>query len=58
MSIDGDQVNEAEVFKAIGHLEEATKTMTSEAIAEAEDEEKIVGFFTILGKVIKHFLER
>ncbi|NUN07305.1 MAG: hypothetical protein HUU57_16295 [Bdellovibrio sp.] len=58
MSTDQEQVTESDVFKAIGHLEEATKTMVDDAAAVTEDEEKIAGFLAFVGRIIKHILER
>lgn len=57
MPTEQDIVNESDVFKAIGHLDEATKTMTSDAAASAEDQEEIIGFFTLVGRILKHIFE-
>lgn len=58
MSTEQFPVNETDVYKAIGHLEEATKAMTSDAVAHGEDEEEIIGFFTMLGQIIKQIVTR
>lgn len=47
-----------EVFKAIGRLDEATEGMRQKAEQSSEEEERIVGFFTLLGRIIKAVLAR
>lgn len=47
------KVSDEDVFKAIGHLDEATEVMKREAERSAQDEEQVVGFFTILGRILK-----
>lgn len=55
---DEKQVTKEEVFKAIGHLDEATEVMKREIEHNIENEEEIVGFFTLLGRIIKGVLMR
>ena len=47
------QVSDSDVFKAIGHLEEATKSMQIAADHDVKDSEEIIGFFATIGKIIK-----
>lgn len=55
---DEKQVTESEVFKAIGHLDEATEIMKREIEQNSEDEEEVVSFFTTLGRIIRDVFMR
>ena len=55
---DQTEVTEKEVFKAIGHLDEATETMKREALESKNNEEEIVGLITIIGRIIRGIFER
>ncbi len=55
---DEKHATKEEVFKAIGHLDEATEVMKQEIERSSENEEEIVGFFTLLGRIIKGVLMR
>lgn len=55
---DEKQVTESEVFKAIGHLDEATEIMKREIEQNSDDEEEVVSFFTTLGRIIRDVFMR
>lgn len=55
---DEKEATKEEVFKAIGHLDEATKTMQEEYERSFENDEQVVGFLTILGRVVRGIFER
>lgn len=52
------EVTKEEIFKAIGHLDEATKTMQEDYERSFENEEQVVGFLTILGRIVRGIFER
>lgn len=55
---DEKQPTKADVYKAIGQLEESTNTMKQEIENSNENEERIVSFFTLVGRIIKGILMR
>ena len=55
---DENNVTKDEVFKAIGHLDQATEVMKREMEHATENEEEIVSFFTLLGRILKSILVR
>lgn len=57
MSTETNSINESDVFKAIGHLDEATQEMASDAVKSDDESEEIVGILTIIGRVIKNIFE-
>ena len=55
---DEKPVTEGDVYKAIGHLDEATKVLREEAKDAARDQDQVIGFFTALGRILKAVFEK
>lgn len=51
---DEKEVIKGEIYKAIGHLDEATEVMKRELEESSKNEEEIVGFFTVVGRILKN----
>jgi len=53
-----NQNSQEEVFKSIGRLDEATHAMENDIKNAHKEEDQIISFFTVVGKIIKEIIAK
>jgi hypothetical protein len=53
-----NKVTDVDVYKAIGHLDEATEVMQHNHDIGDKSEEEVIGIFSFIGRIIKALIAK
>lgn len=53
-----NKVTDVDIYKAIGHLDEATEVMQQNQDTDSKNEEQFIGIISFIGRVIKALISK